>query len=155
MEAWQIGPNGPGLQWAIVTGRERIRGWRKLSPVWWFLNDEEPQPPAWHKPDSTRWWRVASWYLRNPFQNFGKYIVGVYDRNYTVTGTDPVCATDWLDVPPGNRTGFKWSVIRLSGGIRLPFVSYVGKRVCWYMGWQWWGFFGFKFNILKSKLQGW
>jgi hypothetical protein len=40
-----------------------------------------------------------------------------------------------------------------STAIPLPFVSYTGKRVMWYAGWQKSGNFGFKFNILHSKVQ--
>jgi hypothetical protein len=35
----------------------------------------------------------------------------------------------------------------------LPFVSYTGKRVLWYVGWQMSGNLGFKFNLLNSKVQ--
>jgi hypothetical protein len=55
------------------------------------------------------------------------------------------------DVPELNRTGFKWSAIQTL--IPLPFVSYTGKRVLWYAGWQQSGNLGFKFNILHSKVQ--
>jgi hypothetical protein len=37
--------------------------------------------------------------------------------------------------------------------IPLPFVSYTGKRVMWYAGWQKSGSFGLKFNLLNSKVQ--
>jgi hypothetical protein len=134
---------------ATVTGRERQPLRRKLNPLWWFANDEEPLPPANMYVGKPQWLRVTLWYLRNPFQNFGKYVIGVYDKNYTVTGDSPVCATTWLDVPGSTRTGFKRSRI----GWR-PFVSYVGTRVVWYAGWQWWGFFGLKFNIRNSNVQG-
>ena len=42
--------------------------------------------------------RTLFWYLRNPFQNAGRYVVGVADRTYTVTGDWPVMATVWEDV---------------------------------------------------------
>lgn len=136
---------------AIVTGRERMPLYKKLNPLWWFGNTEEPRPPEGLYVGNPEWLRVLRWYLRNPFQNFGKYVLGVYDRNYTVTGTPPVLLTAWSDWPNG-RTGFKFSVIGI-GLLRLPFVSYTGKRVMWYAGWQWWGYFGFKFNLLHSKVQ--
>lgn len=138
---------------ATVTGRERQPLRRKLNPLWWFANDEEPLPPADLYAGQPHWLRVLRWYLRNPLQNFGKYVVGVYDRNYTVTGDAPVAATTWLDVPGSTRTGFKRSTIWLGGWFPLPFVSYTGKRVLWYAGFQWWGMGGVKFNILNSKLQ--
>jgi hypothetical protein len=37
--------------------------------------------------------------------------------------------------------------------IPLPFVSYTGKRVLWYIGWQKTGNFGLKFNLLNSTVQ--
>ena len=42
--------------------------------------------------------RTLFWYLRNPFQNAGRYVLGVADRSYTVTGEWPVMATVWEDV---------------------------------------------------------
>jgi hypothetical protein len=32
-------------------------------------------------------------------------------------------------------------------------VSYTGKRVVWYAGWQKTGNFGVKFNLLNNKVQ--
>lgn len=135
---------------AVVTGRVKKPLWKKLNPLWWFFNEGEPLPPVDYLPGNPL--RVVLWYVRNPFQNFGQYVLGVYDRNYTVYGTSPVLATTWHDVHPKDRLGFKWSVIRL-GWLRLPFVSYTGKKVVWYLGWQWWGFFGAKFNVLNSDVQ--
>jgi hypothetical protein len=37
--------------------------------------------------------------------------------------------------------------------LRLPFVSYSGRRVVWYLGWQPSGFFGAKFNLHHALLQ--
>ena len=91
--------------------------------------------------------------MRNPLQNFGKYVLGVGDRNYAVVGTKPVYATIWSDVDPV-KTGWKVSTIRVDG-LRLPFVSYENEYLIWYAGWQWSGFFGFKFNIKKSPTQFW
>jgi len=119
--------------------------------LWWMQNDEEPRPYPGMYPGRPEWQRMVLWYIRNPLQNFGKYVVGVYDRNYTVVGDAPVLATAWNDLPDG-RTGFKTTWLELKY-VSLPFVSYVGKRVMWYAGWQWWGFFGLKFNILNSKIQ--
>jgi len=79
--------------------------------------------------------------------------LGVCDRNYTVIGTAPVYATTWSDIYPA-KTGWKLSTIHL-GKLRLPFISYDGEQVLWYAGWQWSGFFGFKFNIKNSPVQLW
>jgi hypothetical protein len=37
-------------------------------------------------------------------------------------------------------------VIKL-GNLLLPFVSYAGRRIVWYLGWQPSGIFGVKFGI--------
>jgi hypothetical protein len=135
-----------------VTGRTRRPLHNKLSPLWWLMNDAEPRPPDWYLPQRLPLLRLLSWYLRNPLQNFGNYVFGVCDRNFTVRGTAPVMLVTWDDaVPP--RTGWKWSVIRL-GVLRLPFISYSG-RVLFYAGWQPNGFFGFKLNLKDSPLQLW
>jgi hypothetical protein len=149
-EAWIISPDG---RTASVTGRVRQPIWKKLNPVWWFLNDDEPDPPDWQLPGKPYIIRQLSWYVRNPLQNFGKYVLGVGDRNYAVVGTTPVYATIWSDVDPV-KTGWKVSTIRVDG-LRLPFVSYENEYLIWYAGWQWSGFFGFKFNIKKSPTQFW
>lgn len=125
--------------------------------LWWMQNDEEPMAGPEYLVGYPDWLRVAGWYARNPLQNFGKYVAGVYDRNYTVTGTPPVMwITAWNDEAgwtfETGRRGWKWSVIRLKY-MRLPFVSYVGKKWMWYLGWSWWGFFGAKLNKLNSSFQ--
>lgn len=138
---------------ASVTGRTRQPIWIKMNPVWWFLNDDEPDPPEWQLPGKPYIIRQLSWYLRNPLQNFGKYVLGVADRNYAVVGTAPIFATTWSDVDP-DRKGWKVSTIRVAP-LRLPFVSYENEYLIWYAGWQWSGFFGFKFNLKKSPMQFW
>jgi hypothetical protein len=148
-EVWTQSDDGTS---ATVTGREKQPLTKKINPLWWFANDEEPEPYPGLYPNWPQWLRKTAWALRNPLQNFGKYVVGVYDRDYTVTGDAPVLATTWLDLPGTPRTGFKFSTVHV-GWLRLPFVSYAGTHVLWYAGWQWWGFFGFKFNILHSKVQ--
>ena len=99
-ETWVISPDG---QTASVTGRVRQPIWIKLNPVWWFLNDDEPDPPEWQLPGKPFVLRQLSWYLRNPLHNFGKYVLGVRDRNYTVVGATPIYATIWSDVDPAKR----------------------------------------------------
>ncbi len=66
-------------------------------------------------------------------------------------GTAPLDATTWNDLPVPHPLGFKWSIIHAA--IPLPFVSYTGKCVVWYAGWQKTGNFGLKFNLLKSSVQ--
>lgn len=149
-ETWIISNDG---QAASVTGRVRQPFWIKLNPIWWFLNDDEPDPPDWQLPGKPFIIRQVSWYLRNPLQNFGKYVLGVGDQNYMVVGNAPVYATIWSDIDPV-KTGWKVSTIH-NDGLRLPFVSYENQYLIWYAGWQWSGLFGFKFNIKNSPIQFW
>jgi hypothetical protein len=132
-------------------GRTLRPWWKKVNPLWWFANDDDPLPPDWELPGKPMWLRVIAWYIRNPLSNFADYVIGVCDRNYSVIGTAPLYATTWADVPESNRTGFKWSLIKTR--IPLPFVSYTGKRVLWYAGWQKSGNFKIKFNLVNSKVQ--
>jgi len=149
-ESWTTSSDGQTIS---VSGRVKRPIWKKLNPVWWFLNEDEPDPPDWQLPGMPYIIRQLSWYVRNPLHNFGKYVLGVCDRNYTVIGTAPVYATTWSDIYPA-QTGWKLSTIHL-GKLRLPFISYAGEHVLWYAGWQWSGFFGFKFNIKNSPVQLW
>ena len=82
----QITPRGTWVasadaQTASVSGRVAQPTWKKLNPVWWLLNDDEPDPPDWQLPGKPYLIRQLSWYARNPLQNFGRYVIGVSDRN--------------------------------------------------------------------------
>jgi hypothetical protein len=135
-----------------VCGRTRRPLWKKATPIWWFMNDQEPVPPDWYLPARRGLPRVICWYLRNPLQNFGNYVLGVCDRNYTVRGAAPVMMVMWDDAMPP-RKGWKWSIIRLKW-LRLPFISYSGP-VLFYAGWQPNGFFGFKLTLKDGAIQLW
>lgn len=127
------------------TGRTRVSFWKKVNPLWWFGNDTEQtvDEATWYHPEWPHWRRWLVWNVfRNPLQNFRAFVVGVQDRNYTVVGKAPVLTVQRDDL---GETGWQYSLIKLA--IPLPFVSYSGKRVLWYAGWQPSGFFGFKFNI--------
>lgn len=122
---------------------------QKLNPVWWFGNDDEQtldQAP-WYMPGAPEWLRVICWNARNPLQNFRAYVVGVQDRNYSVqvvTGNPDPNVVQRNDV---GEKGFQVAKLKFSNGVTLPWVSYSGKRVTWYAGWQPSGFFGVKFNV--------
>ena len=68
------------------------------------------------------------------------------DRNYTVVGRAPVLTVQRDDLQPP-KCGWQWCVIKL-GILRLPFVSYSGRRSVLQLGWQPSGFFG-------AKATGW
>jgi hypothetical protein len=148
-ETWTVSPDQTS---ATVTGRALVSIWKKLNPIWWFGNDTEQtlaQVPT-YLPTWPQWMRVIAWNLRNPLQNFRCFVVGVQDRNYTVTGKAPVQAVQRNDISP-TTTGWQWCVLHLA--VPLFFVSYSGTYVVWYIGWQPSGFFGIKFNLANSPIQ--
>src|SRR5262245_40015028 len=107
---------------------------KKLNPIWWFGNDDEQQvaDAAWYRPEWPQWRRELYWnYFRNPLQNFRAYVIGVQDRNYTVTGRAPVLTVQRDDLDPPEY-GWQWSIIWLP--IPAPFVSYAGTHIIWYVG---------------------
>lgn len=126
-----------------VRGRVPVSVWKKINPVWWFGNDAEQtvDEAPWYQPSSPEWARQLMWALRNPLQNFRAYVIGVQDRNYKVTGRAPVSTVQRDDI---GKTGWQWCVIWTF--IPLPFVSYSGRDVVWYVGWQPSGFAGVKIN---------
>jgi hypothetical protein len=136
-----------------LSGRSPVSWRKKLNPLWWFANDFEEQLPDWYRPEWPRWRRQFYWqFLRNPLQNFRAVVLGVCDRNYTVTGRAPVMAVQRNDLPEDQslprETGWQWCVL-YGGDLRAPaaFVSYSGVRLVWYVGWQPSGFAGFKLTI--------
>ena len=101
----------------------------------------------WYHQDWPEWRRSLGWALRNPLQNFRAFVIGVQDRNYEV---EVVHESPDPEVVQRNDVGeYGYQVIKLKFkyGVQLPFVSYSGKRVVWYSGWQPSGFFGLKFNL--------
>lgn len=65
--------------------------------------------------------------------NFVGFIVGVEDRNYTVTGVAPALASTGRDC---GQEGWRWSVINLKY-VKLPFVSYYKNGfIEFYLGWR-------------------
>lgn len=103
--------------------------WVKLLPWFWLRNEDDPVPPPWYEQKrhfSDRWMR---WQLRNVFHNVGYYILGKADKPSWRYGIYP--ALDWN--PNG---GLNFAVSFLYGCIPAPFISYRGKRVEWYLGWQ-------------------
>ena len=58
----------------------KIHFYNKLNPVWWAKNSDEPVPPDWYQPEDRG--RVMKWHFRNPFHNFGNYVIGVADKEF-------------------------------------------------------------------------
>lgn len=132
----------------VMMGRKPIPWTTKINPIWWFHG-----PDGWNVPDFNNgtpylpdvkniWLRRFYWFFcRNPLMNFVGFVIGVEDRNYTVTGTWPVLKTTGRDC---GQLGWRWALLTL-GWLRLPYVS------CWDGGWEFYvgwrpasGGFGFK-----------
>lgn len=142
-----------------VKGEPRQPWYLKLFPLWWLWNSYEPFPPYWfgerHMPKWAPAWLVfIGWYIRNPFHNFGRYVFGIVDRDFTVRGKGPYLLSthpreDWKNAgSPGADPGpWKFHVLIPDDAkwLRLPFVSYDSDKWRFYLGWQHWGFFGLKF----------
>lgn len=127
-------------------GQPRIAWWWKIQPWWWLGNQEGLDPN--YMPQWPLWQRRVFWFFRNFAYNFFRFVVGVEDRSFYVTGDAPVFTTFWYEcaVP---RFGYKHSSIDLDW-IKLPFVSYSGNRVVWYAGWlPSGGRLGLKFNLVS------
>jgi hypothetical protein len=108
---------------------------RKLAPIWWFLNQDDPKPPPDKWKDKPQWMRYLLWYIRNPLHNFTFYVIGMADKLYN---RQPNRVFN-IAAPY-----HKWNVI-------LPFISYKGKRFSWYIGWREKGNFGIKFSLDQLK----
>lgn len=126
-------------------GEPRKPWWRKINPIWWFGNEEGLDPA--YMPEWPVWRRQVFWFFRNFMFNFFRFVVGVEDRDLCVTGPAPVFLPVWHEAQPP-RTGWKWSIIR-TGKVRLPFISYSGSRIVFYIGWlPSGGRLGFKLNFI-------
>lgn len=123
-----------------VTGRTPVSWTKKINPWWWLWNDLDQIPDQWYMPGANYYWRQTCWWFRNHCANFVGFVIGVNDRNYSISGTVPVRDGSLADT---GAFGWKWSVIRF-GWVRLPFISYAGTHVVWYLGWRFSGGFGIK-----------
>ena len=134
------------------TGRVAVSWRKKLNPLWWFGNDAEQrvEDAPWYKPHLSLKQRRRRWAVRNPVQNLRAFVIGLQDKNYTVTGRAPVMTVQRNDLEPPER-GWQWCVL-YGGDLWMPrfFVSYSG-RIVFYFGWQPSGFFGTKLNLHSSR----
>lgn len=144
-------PAALGCQAQQLSGRQKVSIWKKINPWWWLQNDLEPTAPSWYHPEWPIWLRDFAFnVVRNPLSNFTAYVLGVKDRDYVIRGTYPVDCGTLADI---GQTGWKWSLIELKY-VKLPFISYAGKYILFYLGWAWEGNIGAKFVIRGSKIQG-
>jgi len=115
---------------------------QKFNPVFWFGNLDDPEPPEWYRRDDPA--RTGKWYRRNVLHNFTFYVIGIADREFEHTGRFP----GQIFHP---KRGWNWTVCR-AGWLRLPLISYKGRRVVFYIGWRERGNFGLKLNFrTKTK----
>jgi hypothetical protein len=125
----------------LVDWREKIPLSKKLNLLWWCRNDWDKSPPAWSMPGYREWLRKLNWWFRNPFHNFGRYVLGVGDQNYVVRITRR--DDQYLN---GELKGWEIGEILLSKGRKLPWYSYGSEKFVLYWGWQPTGFGGLKLN---------
>ena len=104
-------------------GLPKVHFYDKLNPVWWAENSDEPVPPKWYKPEDRH--RVMKWHFRNPFHNFGNYVIGVADKEFVRSGK----YVDRNSRPPGGWNlrwpGANWFCFRSfpAGGAVLTSTS--------------------------------
>jgi len=128
------------LVW-VVNWRKPYPLSKKLNPIWWFQNEWDPNPPDWSMPDSPMWLRRFNWWFRNPFHNFGRYVLGVGDQNYRVLfHKAPPKSVDHQPI------GLEHASLIFANGKKLPWYFYASKNVSVYWGWQPTGFAGLKLN---------
>lgn len=142
-----------------MTDRVLIPWRKKVCVTWWFQGPDGWDVPTMNNgtpylPDVMNvWLRRFYWFVcRNPLMNFVGFVIGVEDRNYSVTGSAPVLKTTGRDCEPP-QFGWRWAVISLGGVVRLPYVSYWGpvgssRMLEFYLGWRpASGGFGIKFVL--------
>jgi hypothetical protein len=145
-----------------VAHTKKVSVWKKIDPIWWFLNDDQQRvdQAPWYEPTWPEWLRILVWNCcRNPLQNFRTYVIGVQDKNYYATWDQPwgtIQRNDLCTYNKGKVVSCQFGYIHgwLWGGdlwFPRPFVSYSGKIFVWYFGWQPGGFAGVKFNIHNCK----
>lgn len=114
-----------------------------IKKILWniFGNDDDWPPPDSYRQGEAMWKRKLMWSLRNPLHNFTFYVIGIADKEFTVRGRYP------NDV--FNRGGgWNWFVCEYKW-LRLPFISYIGESIKFYIGWRERGNFGIKFTGRK------
>ena len=139
---YETTPNGTVV--STVTGRGPRPIVKKLSPIWWVYNSDDPIPPSEYMPGKPDWLRAAMWYARNPLHNLAFYVIGVADQDYSM----------WTKFITKNVYVSAIDAGKVAGvPVRLPFFSYQGQWITFHLGWQMHGDFTAKLNINKSPIQ--
>ena len=116
--------------------KARIHFYDKLNPVWWVRNLAEPVAPSWYRPGDPQ--RNLKYHLRNPGDNFCRFVIGVADKKFVRSGRYPERIAN-----PNGGLNFAISRRKL---LVLPFVDYRFKRFEIYFGWREHGSFGLAFR---------
>jgi hypothetical protein len=116
---------------------DRISITKKINPVWWFGNLDEPTPPADYRPRASH--RNLDWHVRNSLHNFTYFVVGISDKPFRRAGRYPSRTMNPHDGWNVAVSKYRW--------LRLPFVSYKRGEFNFYFGWRTRGNFGIKFNF--------
>lgn len=117
-----------------------IAAWKWF--VWAFFGnaDDGVIGDASFNPGRVDSWKIRlTWWFRNPAHNWCFYVIGMAGKAFVRTGTYPKDVFSPM-------SGWNVCVIHYRW-LRLPFVSYQGRFVRWYIGWRDRGNFGIKFNI--------
>ena len=125
----------------IITNHTHIPTAWKFNPIWWFKNYDHPEPPDNMWPGDPH--RHFKWYVRNPFNNFTFYVIGIADKTFVRVGKYPA-----RNFSP--EEGWNWAVCQYKC-LRLPFVSYHHASFEFYLGWRNRGNFGFAFRFSEPK----
>jgi hypothetical protein len=133
-------PRWHGVVMMPRTNLPPIHFYNKLNPIWWFGNVDEPHAPPWYRPNGSC--RDFMWYMRNPFENFSNYVIGVADKKTMRYGVYP----EFNGNPKG---GWNFAVTRRRI-VYLPFIDYKRHRFEFYFGWREHGNFGIKLNFRQK-----
>lgn len=137
-----------GVETVQMHGRVKKPLRNKLCVTWWLQGPDGWEVPTVNNgtpylPDvKSVWLRRFYWFVcRNPLMNFVGFVIGVEDRNYSVSGSAPVLKTTGRDCDPP-QLGWRWAILRCGPIVRLPYCSYWGplfltkRNVEFYLGWR-------------------
>lgn len=119
-----------------------IPWYKKINPIWWLGNYIDPvnglnslglpNHPDFY-PTKPLWIRTILWTLRNPFNNFCFYVIGLEDKKDLV------------------NYGDQWPKAGQKANIILPFFCYKGSKFEFYIGWRNGTKFGIALRNANSK----
>ena len=134
----------------LEKARRPKRPWKeKLNLYWMFIDNDDDGiygDDNWRAGREKNLKLAWEWYKRNPVHNLTWYVLGVADRERTVSGEYGNAFHK-----PGGGFLYCWTDVSIGGiPVSLPFVSYISPHVKAYFGWRPSGAFGPKLNISKA-----